>query len=298
MVQRYQYGGSVEPLYQVPDFSYVVPRVVDYVGNAASGFYDFLTTPYAEREKRAKEEEKSPIAPMTPEELAEFNASVALPKDVKVGRKKSEEPVAPPVPEIRPEPGETPDQFRARLEALYAVQEPSDWEKAQRWFSMAEQFLDPSKTTMQSVAGAGQAFAQSAAEQSRAEREAKLARDKGMLEYDIAKAEELRAEKLREEEIKASALKARTDLATGQLDDLRRERRDIAERIRNIQASAVTSGMIDSPEVLSQVNALQDMYDDLGRQISSYETFISKTYNFPLIETADLSAGQIVPPRR
>lgn len=84
-----------------------------------------------------------------------------------------------------PEPGETQDEYRARLEKLLAAQQPSDWEKAQGYFAMAEQLLDPSKTTMQSIASAGQAFAQSAGEQARAQREADLARERGLLEYDI-----------------------------------------------------------------------------------------------------------------
>jgi hypothetical protein len=85
---------------------------------------------------------------------------------------------------------ETEDEFRARIEALFEGREPDDWTKAQRWFSMAEQFLDPRKTTMQSVAGAGQAFAQSAAEQARAQRESELNLKKGLLEYDVAKSDE------------------------------------------------------------------------------------------------------------
>lgn len=97
-------------------------------------------------------------------------------------------------------PEETEDEYRARLEALFAAQEPSDWEKAQRWFAMAEQFLDPSKTTMQSIAGAGQAFAESASEQARAQREMDLAREKAMLEYDMQIAERDRAAKEAERE--------------------------------------------------------------------------------------------------
>jgi hypothetical protein len=92
---------------------------------------------------------------------------------------------AAPVETPPPEPGETQDEYRARLEKLLAAQQPSDWEKAQGYFAMAEQFLDPSKTTMQSLVGAGQAFAQSAGEQARAQREADLARERGLLEYDI-----------------------------------------------------------------------------------------------------------------
>jgi hypothetical protein len=92
-----------------------------------------------------------------------------------------------------PEPGETPDEYRARLEKILAAQQPSDWEKAQGYFAMAEQFLDPSKTTMQSLVGAGQAFAQSAAERDRAQREAELSLKKGLLEYDMGIASEKRA---------------------------------------------------------------------------------------------------------
>jgi len=105
----------------------------------------------------------------------------------------------PPKPTPRPEDlvpqkeGETADEYRARLEELLAAQQPSDWEKAQGYFAMAEQFLDPSKTTMQSLVGAGQAFAQSAAERDRAQREAGLSLKKGLLEYDMGLASEKRA---------------------------------------------------------------------------------------------------------
>jgi hypothetical protein len=92
-----------------------------------------------------------------------------------------------------PEPGETPDDYRDRLERILTAQQPSDWEKAQGYFAMAEQFLDPSKTTMQSLVGAGQAFAQSAAERDRAQREAELSLKKGLLEYDMGIASEKRA---------------------------------------------------------------------------------------------------------
>jgi hypothetical protein len=105
----------------------------------------------------------------------------------------------PPKPTPRPEDlvpqkeGETADEYRDRLGELLAAQQPSDWEKAQGYFAMAEQFLDPSKTTMQSLVGAGQAFAQSAAERDRAQREAELSLKKGLLEYDMGIASEKRA---------------------------------------------------------------------------------------------------------
>ena len=118
--------------------------------------------------RRAEEEER----------MRDFNADRRRLADQKV--QASPSAGTPP-----PEPGETQDEYRARLEKLLAAQEPSDWEKAQGYFAMAEQFLDPSKTTMQSLVGAGQAFAQSAGEQARAQREVDLARERGLLEYDI-----------------------------------------------------------------------------------------------------------------
>lgn len=81
--------------------------------------------------------------------------------------------------------GESEENYRKRLEALFGNTEPSSWEKSQRWFAMAEQFLDPSKTTLESVAGAGRAFADVSAEQAAAARAAELEKQKALLEYDI-----------------------------------------------------------------------------------------------------------------
>ena len=110
---------------------------------------------------------------------------------------------------VKPLAGETPDEYRARLEELLQAQEPSSWEKAQRWFAMAEQFFDPSKTTGQSIAGAGRAFAEMTGEQSRAQREAELASKRGLLEYDIAERNRLLEKEA--EEAKAKSLLAKEE---------------------------------------------------------------------------------------
>lgn len=128
----------------------------------------------------------------TPPDMKGMSAEEVM-RDLEAQRRKTTEQKAQPISDIQQEPGETPDEFRARYEELLAAQQPSDWEKAQRYFAMAEQFLDPSKTTMQSVAGAGQAFAQSAADQARAQREAEFNLKKGLLEYDMAERDRLRS---------------------------------------------------------------------------------------------------------
>lgn len=140
---------------------------------------------------------------------------------------------AAPVETPPPEPGETQDEYRARLEKLLAAQQPSDWEKAQGYFAMAEQFLDPSKTTMQSLVGAGQAFAQSAGEQARAQREADLARERGLLEYDISQSEGKRdrEEKKLQSQISSLQYQGEQAMKTAELHDriVREAERELAD---------------------------------------------------------------------
>lgn len=323
MVQRYQAGSLVEPTFRgragsmgylgrVEEPSYFSSILGD-IGQSAGQFlenvrqFGFNMTPEqreilkAESEKRAAEERGSsdllPIAPTgeIPPGLGRTD-EISTP-NAKIPRRTTptpnENPTPPPPPQRQP--GETEDEFRARLAALYDGAEVSDWEKAQRWFAMAEQFLDPSKTTMQSIAGAGRAFADMSSEQTRAEREARLQKEKALLEYDIAKVNEAREQAAFQQERKDEALKARTGIATGQLDDLRRERRDIAERMNDILSDAQRDGTVGQPDVNNKIAALQAMYDDLGSQIATYEDYINKTYNFPRLPQADLASGKIIP---
>jgi len=207
----------------------------------------------------------------------------------------------PPKPTPRPEDlvpqkeGETADEYRARLEKILAAQEPSDWEKAQGYFAMAEQFLDPSKTTMQSLVGAGQAFAQSAAERDRAQREAKLALEKGLFEYDIGKAEDLRQEKEREQERAAASLKARTDIATRRLDDLQRSQQNVSRRIDDIQFE-VNKGTIDPETAKAEILKLQSLYDSIGAEMAGYNSFLKSNYGFGPVEEFDPNKSSLYKP--
>jgi hypothetical protein len=195
----------------------------------------------------------------------------------------------------KPEPGETPDEYRARLEKILAAQEPSDMEKAQGYFAMAEQFLDPSKTTMQSLVGAGQAFAQSAAERDRAQREAKLALERGLLEYDIGKAEDIRQKKEREQEKAAASLKARTDIATRRLDDLQRSQQNVSRRIDDIQTE-VMKNAIDPEIAKAEILKLQSLYDSIGAEMADYNSFLKSNYGFGPVEEFDPNKSSLYKP--
>lgn len=177
-----------------------------------SGFYS-PESAYAAAQELAKNNERdSRVFPKLPAGAAGgMNFTPAPPKAA-----------AAPVETPPPEPGETPDEYRARLEELLAAQEPSDWEKAQGYFAMAEQFLDPSKTTMQSLVGAGQAFAQSAGEQARAQREADLALKRGLLEYDMGERNRISAAQAAERERKSLSADQQANILVKSQESVRR----------------------------------------------------------------------------
>lgn len=188
----------------------------------------------------------------------------------------------------QPEPDETPDELRARYEELLAAQEPSDWEKAQRYFAMAEQFLDPSKTTMQSVAGAGEAFAQSAAEQARAQREAELGLKKGLFEYDVSKAEADRKEREREADNQAAALKAKTDVATSQISGLYRQSDQISDDLRRTIDAFKQQGILEAEIAnLPEVKQKSEMLSAIQNRIANLQLFLDTTYGMPQMPVVD-----------
>jgi len=165
--------------------------------------------------------------------------------------------------EMQPKEGETPDEYRARLEKLLAAQEPSGWENAQKYFAMAQQFLDPSKTTMESLVGAGQAFSQSAGEQARAQREAGLALEKGLLEYDIAERNRIREVEAEREnrkyETEQKILERRNPPAADVLDSIDAMIRDLNENIAKMKdpVSGSTPEDIKAAEELKQAYIIQ-----------------------------------------
>jgi hypothetical protein len=218
-----------------------------------SGFYS-PESAYAAAQELAKNNERdSRVFPKLPAGAAGgMNFAPAPPKES-----------AAPVETPPPEPGETQDEYRARLEKLLAAQQPSDWEKAQGYFAMAEQLLDPSKTTMQSIVGAGQAFAQSAGEQARAQREADLARERGLLEYDIGERDRkaaIEAERAkREYETQQKILERRNPPAADVLDSIDAMIKDLNENIVKMkdQLSGATPEEITAAEELKNAYIIQ-----------------------------------------
>lgn len=242
--------------------------------------------------------------PPPPADITEFNKSVALP-DTQVGLGRdadvfngslapiSGEPTA--SPEMQQKPDETPDEYRARLEELLAAQEPSDWEKAQKYFAMAEQFLDPSKTTMQSVAGAGRAFAESASEQARAQREAELNLQKSLLEYDIGKS--------RSDAEARAAERARTSLTADQYADILQSRAESIRKIIDSKREQLVKLQPDpgmpialDPQTASMISAIAEDIKADERRLSQIEGQMAalgvQAYNPPPYDTYSLTGRE------
>jgi hypothetical protein len=324
MVQRYDIGGRVAPTVEslsepttLEEILYglkagagrVADRIVDPFGvfNIANRYFPDQVTTYSEyfgADPASIEADKKKAAA---EKIGEYNTMNRLDEEAALRRMAA--PQAGTTAEERaeqnrlkqqyqqyadsraagteePEPGETEDEFRARIEALYAANEPSDWEKSQRWFSMAEQFLDPRKTTMQSVAGAGRAFAEQSAAMSAAERQAQREQERALLEYDIgernrvAEAEQRRAEReydsaLKREERRTVTADATMRALTSQIENLTKAQIDIDEKMFGASDEEKASA---KQAIQVQIDGYKAMMAQLAKQSG---------YNFGDVVTED-----------
>jgi hypothetical protein len=317
MVQRYQYGGQVQPWWQIPDLSNTFSGITGYLGEKIGDLSEFATMPYAERLNNNPTVESLASSVTGNNATGNFDVfppAVVNPEMYNGGSGSDlglpDIPVGPNSPEARrsreeqlrlkkqyleyaasqtpPEPGETQDEYRARLEKILAVQEPSNSEKAGKYYDMAAAFLDPSKTTMESIAAAGQAFSRASAEQARAEREARIGLERGLLEYDIGKAEDARREKEREAEIKSSALKAKTEVATTQINGLYRQSDQIDDNLRRKIDAAKNQGLSDSEiAALPEIMRDNELLSDIQKRIANLQSFLDTTYGMPQMPTVD-----------
>lgn len=285
MVQRYQFGGEVAPTYKVAPM-WNIPQVGDWVSDKLGGIYEWATTPYSEQ------------GPKPPRDFEGELPDVDLEK---VNIPESEKVL--PFPPKRTDPGKEPtseenkakdqgprtetakiDKFRAQMEELTKAQEPSSWEKAQRWFAMAEQFYDPSKTTGQSIAGAGRAFAEMTGEQARAQRDAELAGKRALLEYDIGVRDYERQIGAASREEKLNAFKFYTEqananvkAAVSEIDDINRR---ISEYTKNLPKDPMTDQPIIPPNdavIAGYNNRIEQLYKDIegykGQQASALKGY-------------------------
>ena len=189
MVQRYQEGGKIQPMWSLPSYSGSIPKVMDWVGGKAADLYEYATTPYSAQNPAADvaEEVISPGAGIL---------DIQYP-DVKIVKGRSPLPDAPKTEKLRDETAGTTDSsienkyraqeaaLRDRLAALYGGDEPSNWEEAQKWFAMSQQIMNPDANLLQGLVNAGGVYAQAEGEQARAQRESDRELQKALLSWDM-----------------------------------------------------------------------------------------------------------------
>jgi hypothetical protein len=234
-----------------------------------SGFYSPESAYAAAQEVEEKATPKNRIFPtLPPGSSGGMSLTSVQPKGAPQGGPEA-------AAEMQPKEGETPDEYRARLEKILAAQQPSDWEKAQGYFAMAEQFLDPSKTTMQSLVGAGQAFAQSAAERDRAQREAKLALERGLLEYDMGKAQSREEAEQNASKNRVESFKYQADQALREADLYRKAADDAKSELNDYIKSLDMAPEANDPRVVELRKRIQDANGKLNEAVRR-----SQYYNY------------------
>lgn len=139
---------------------------------------------------------------------------------------------------------------------------------------MAEQFLDPSKTTMQSVAGAAKAFAEGAGAEQRAARESQLALEKGLLEYDVGKAETereraaaARSEQIDTQKFYAEQAQGQIKAITTLMDDVARNK---ADYIKNTYPPDPMTGEIKINTNDPAIQNFDSQLSQLGNTLKGY----------------------------
>jgi hypothetical protein len=140
---------------------------------------------------------------------------------------------------------------------------------------MAEQFLDPSKTTMQSLVGAGQAFSQSAGEQARAQREAKLALERGLLEYDMEKAQSREEAEQNASKNRVESFKYQADQALREADLYRKAADDAKSELNDYIKSLDMAPEANDPRVVELRKRIQDANGKLNEAVRR-----SQYYNY------------------
>lgn len=321
MVKGYAPGGEVfrgragSGGYETPSDPYgIFGDMYDYVAPALSGFTEnmqkFGINPTPQQRAELEEESAASVAP-NGGGILDIPSPSGGPKTR--GYPTNRDPQRPaPKTTQPPNPNRGKDdtsyenkykaqeaELRDRLEAMYASEEPSSWEDAQKWFAMSQQIMNPEVDLMQGIVNAGAVFADASAQQAQSERELGRSREEALLKWDMNMLDyDRQREQARIDEEKAAAaasLKARTDVATGQLDDLYRQQRDTAERLRSIDAS-VMKGEMDPAMAETEKANLRRELTAIGSKITAYESFIGDTYGFSMTPVVDLASNTIKPP--
>jgi hypothetical protein len=146
--------------------------------------------------------------------------------------------------------------LRKRLEELYGERAISGAEKAEKWFAMAQNFFKRGQSFGESIANAGAIYSQGAAEEKAAQREADIAREKALLEWDMAQYD---AERRSRAEIASDELAYQRELAKMRMlspgDAIRGYSAQIEDLMKRLEDTAISED--ERASVNSEISGLR-----------------------------------------
>jgi len=296
-VRRFAPGGYVEPMWKIPSYSGVIPRVGDWVGEKAKDLYEYATTPWGNTEAPANPAESSGIDLSLPDiKLPNPNPNFGENGEPSPYTDLTTKPKKPPSPTTGTEDTSAENKYksmeaemRKRLEGLYAEDEPSNWEDAQKWFAMSQAIMNPDQNLIQSLASAGSIYAGAEGQQAADRRAALRDQEEALLKYDM---EIYSSDREAESANAAARVRAQTDISTGQIGDIRNERNRLYEQLMRVQES-VDKGEITPEQAATRQKGIQSRIDALGAEIEAYKSYLQNQYGFQNIPTVNTAAGTV-----
>lgn len=181
-------------------------------------------------------------------------------------------------------------KYRSMLEELYAVEEPSNWEEAQKWFAMSAQIMNPDANLLQGLVNAGAVYSEAEAEQAAAKRAGELEMKKALLQFDISERDAARDAAARLQSDRLEAMKYRAEFSLKDAQEARKTADDETDAMNKYIAGLQSSGMA-TPESIANdpiVKAYQKKISDANKRASEamiqaqgFNTLFGNVYNLP-----------------
>jgi hypothetical protein len=162
------------------------------------------------------------------------------------------------------------DELREQLADLMKAQEPSNWDKAQKWFAAAQAAIKPGQSNWEATINALAAFGGGSAEERAAQRAAVLAEKKALLEYDIYARDREAAAQQKERERTTISANQQADIFVQVLKNLEERNSDIRKQISDIENAGFAT-----PEAESRKKVLLDEQEKIQRSIENYSGGLS-----------------------
>lgn len=154
--------------------------------------------------------------------------------------------------------------YRSMLEELYAVEEPSNWEEAQKWFAMSAQIMNPDANLLQGLANAGAVYSEAEAEQAAAKRAGELEMKKALLQYDIGERDYAREVAAQRQSDQLAAMKYRAEFSLKDAAEARKTAEDEADAMNKYIAGLQSSGTA-TPESIAKDPIVLDYQERIRR---------------------------------